>query len=171
MPALSIIWRTVGLLLATSVDSVLEVLPPVSCRPMPAVPDWVRGLFVYRSNLIPLVDAARLLDTPHADDRMSNRVLVIRVCGDHAVHDWPVGLWVEHVLGLDRIDFDTAGTHPGLSTEKGRFLGPVAQTPWGQVQLIRPDEMFTSEQAAVLTQRLAEASKTSAGFGKSAGAA
>jgi chemotaxis signal transduction protein len=58
MSTLAVIWRTAGLLLATSADSILEVLPPLYCSPTAAVPDWVRGLFTYRGRLIPLVDSA-----------------------------------------------------------------------------------------------------------------
>jgi chemotaxis-related protein WspB len=166
MSTLAVIWRTAGLLLATSADSILEVLPPLYCSPTAAVPDWVRGLFTYRGRLIPLVDSARLLGASTAPDRMVNRVLVVRVSSHHgdSTIDWPVGLWVENVLELERIDFtgastgagDVANRHPGFATDAGRFLGPVAQTEWGQVQLVNPAEIFSDEQVRVLTERLTE---------------
>lgn len=151
MSKLGVIWRAAGLLMATSAESVVEVLPPVAWRPAPGAPEWVRGLFSYRANLIPLIDTARLLDAPPEPDRMLNRVIVVRVDGD-----WSVGLWVESVLELERVDFDAPGGHPGFATEAGRFLGPVAQTPWGQVQLVEPRGLFTPDQIGVLTDRITE---------------
>jgi chemotaxis-related protein WspB len=153
---LGVIWRSAGLLMAIDSASIVEVLPPVSCRPAPGTPGWVRGLFVYRGALIPLVDAARLLGAAPGPDRMANRVIVIRVAAGGAPTEWPVGLWVESVLEIERIDFEAAGGHPGFATDTGRFLGPVAQTRWGQVQRLSPEQLLTPEQAAILTERLSE---------------
>ena len=157
MRTLAVIWHSAGLLMATDSTSVVEVLPPVSCRPMPGTPDWVRGLFGYRGALVPLVDAASLLNAPRGPVRMANRVIVVSVGTDTTPIDWRVGLWVESVLEVERLDFDSAGGHPGFAADSGRFLGPVAQTRWGQVQLMKPAEIFTPEQTRIMTQRLAEA--------------
>lgn len=156
MRELRVIWRSAGLIAATTIDDVVEVVPPVAWRAAPGTPPWVRGLFSYRGQLVPLVDVARLLGAAPEPDRMVNRVIVIRVPrGDTAV-EWHVGLWVETVLELDRIDFEAQGGHPGFATEAGRFLGPIAQTQWGQVQLIKPRELFTPDEIAVLTDRMCE---------------
>jgi chemotaxis-related protein WspB len=153
---LAVIWRSAGLLMAIDSRSVVEVLPPVSCRPALGAPCWVRGLFSYRGALIPMVDAATLLGTERESDRMSNRVLVVRASADASPAGLLVGLWVESVLEIDRIDFGAAGGHPGFATHAGRFLGSVTQTRWGQVQQIRPQELFTAEQAIILSERNAE---------------
>jgi chemotaxis-related protein WspB len=155
--ALAVIWRSGELLMAIDARSVVEVLPPVSCRAAPGTPGWVRGLFAYRGALIPLVDAGSLLGMARGPDRMCNRVIVVRVAVGSGALDWPVGVWVESVLEIERTDFGGVGGHSGFATEAGRFLGPVVQSRWGQVQLVRPEEIFTLEQAAIMTQRLAEA--------------
>jgi len=150
---LAVIWKSAGLVLAADASAVVEVLPPLAWRPTPCSPEFVRGLFAYRGTLIPLVDSARLLGAEPAPDRVSNRVLVLRTAVGPGP-SWHVGVWVDAVLDLDRVDFDAAGSHPGFGTEAGRFLGPVARTRWGMVQLVKPDELFTPEQIEVLTQRL-----------------
>ncbi|MCC6428449.1 MAG: chemotaxis protein CheW [Phycisphaerales bacterium] len=161
MPVLSVIWRSAGSLLAMHARDVVEVLPPLASRPAPAVPDWVRGLFVFRGRLIPLVDCATLLGASSPPDRMMNRVLVARVvAGDERlwpVGNWPVGIWVESVLDIGSIDFDAADAHPGLASPTGKFLGPVAQTRWGLVQLVRPSHLFAPDQIDTLIQRLEQA--------------
>ncbi len=156
MATLSVIWRSAGLVLALDAASVVEVVPPLAWRAAPGVPEFVRGLFMYRGRLAPLVDAASLLGGGAAADRMMNRVLVLRVPGEGSPSPWLVGLWVECVLDLDRIDFRAADHHPGFATEECRFLGPVTNTRWGLVQLVEPRALLTSEQVAILTQRLAE---------------
>jgi chemotaxis-related protein WspB len=153
---LAVIWRSAGLVLAIDAASVIEVVPPLAWRPAPGLPDFVRGLFMYRGQLTPLVDASRLLESEPAPDRMMNRVLVLRMPGHGDTPPCQVGLWVECVLDLERIDFHAPDHHPGFATEGCRFLGPVTQTRWGLVQLVEPRELFTAEQVAVLTQRLAE---------------
>jgi chemotaxis-related protein WspB len=165
MPTLAIIWRAAELLLATDAESVIEVLPPVACRPIPNAPEWVRGVFVHRGELVPLIDAQRLLagvapagpplPGAHAD-RMCNRVLAIRLAGAGDVPEWRAGLWVQSILELERIDFAGPEAHPGLATE-ARFLGPIAPTRFGLVQLVKTHELFTREQIDVLTRRMSEA--------------
>lgn len=157
MRSLAVIWRAAGLLFATHVDAVVEALPPLAWRATPGVPDWVRGVFSYRGQLIPLVDVSLLLGATPSPDRMVNRVLIVRCARADKTGEWPVGLWVDCVLELERIDFDASGSHPGFDTGAGRFLGPIAQTAMGQVQLVKPAEIFTPEQAAILTERLREA--------------
>lgn len=156
MATLAMIWRSAGQVLAIDVASVVEVVPPVAWRSTPAVPEFVRGLFMYRGRLIPLVDAARLLQGEPAPDRMMNRVLVLRVPGHEGRAEWHVGLWVECILDLERVDFRAPDHHPGFATEECRFLGPVTRTHWGLAQLVEPRELFTPEQESTLTHRLAE---------------
>lgn len=156
MGKLGLIWRVGGYLMAINTESVIEVLPPVSCRPMSGTPDWIRGLFVYRGTLIPLVEMSRLLGQQVSPDRLSNRVLVVKMQSPGIAIEWPLGIWVESVMEVERLDSDSKGGHPGLATDQSRFLGPVIPTRWGQVQFVNPSEFFTPEQARIMTQRLSE---------------
>lgn len=160
MRKLGVIWSAAGLLMAIDSCEIVEVLPPVTCRPAPGVAHWLRGLFVYRGELIPLVDAGVLLGAARAPERMVNRVIVTRVSNVQSsdpASGWPVAIWVDNLLEIDRIDFETTGTHPGLGGDSARFLGPIAQTRWGTVQLVRPEHLFQPDQIRVLSERIAEA--------------
>lgn len=154
MSSLAVIWRAGGLLFSTGVENVAEVLPSVRASELPAAPDWVRGLFVYRGELIPLVDGARLLGRAREPERMINRVLVMRTRDAECGGENLVGVWVQSVLDLDRPAFEAKGTHAGLANESTRFLGRVAQTRFGQVQEVLPAELFGAEQAELLWARV-----------------
>ena len=45
--------------------SVIEVLPLVPARPIPLMPDYVRGIFTYRGRLVPLIDLGRRFAVGH----------------------------------------------------------------------------------------------------------
>lgn len=154
MPTLAVIWRAAGLLLATDVDSIIEILPPLACRPAPHAPAWIRGVFIYRGELIPLIDAERLLagNAPARPGQMSNRVIAIRLSAPGQTPERRAGLWVESILELDRIEFASQEASPGFAAGAARFLGPIATTRHGLVQLVRSGELFTPDQLAVLTR-------------------
>lgn len=135
MAKLTLIWRSADRTLATSVEDVVEVLPPLEWSPSPGAPEWVRGFFSYRGRRIPLLDAGALFETPRGADSMANRVLVLR-------SDRPAlfGLWVRGVLDLERLDVPAHSSAPGAKIES-RF---------GPVQPAHPRELLTPDHAAVL---------------------
>ena len=46
---------------AIEAGSVVEVLPAVPVRPLPAMPDYVLGVVAYRGTMIPVIDVPRRL--------------------------------------------------------------------------------------------------------------
>ncbi|MFO0872692.1 MAG: chemotaxis protein CheW [Phycisphaerales bacterium] len=161
-PTLALVWRVGRLLCASEAATIEEVLSPVPCWAAPLVPPWVRGLFSYRGELAAMVDVAALLGIEATEDRMSNRVLVMRLdphgstTGAAERGARLLGLWVHSVLDLASVDFRSAAAHPGFANDQARFLGPIGQTPWGLAQLVTPRELFTEEQWAVVSARLRE---------------
>ncbi|MBS0191811.1 MAG: chemotaxis protein CheW [Phycisphaerales bacterium] len=152
MNSLAVIWSCGGLLFSTATESVIEVLSPVSPTPAPGAPAWLLGLFDYRGKLIPLVRVSELLGRERAADRMSNRVLVVKADLGADFRQCPVGLWVDHIVELERPDFGTA--HPGFAVPGADFLGAVVQTKFGQVREVRAGNLFTAEQIELLAGRL-----------------
>jgi chemotaxis-related protein WspB len=157
MSTLALVWRIGALHFAIDAAAVVEVLPPLAWRGVPGVPGWIRGLVTHRGRLVPLVDVAALLGLPGTPAKMANRVVVVRRAQPGAADEWPGGRGVESVVDLERLEPTGAGSYPGFESAKGRFLGPIVPTRWGNVQLVDPREIFTIEQAAVLTGRLREA--------------
>jgi len=79
---------------------VVEVVPLPTARPLPDAPAAVRGLFVHRGRLTPLIDLARLLGTAPLRDRLSTRVIVVEPAGGRVERPLRVGVAAEGVLGL-----------------------------------------------------------------------
>jgi chemotaxis-related protein WspB len=138
-----VIWTSKGHRYATPSAAVVEVIPMVQSRPMPGSEPWLTGLFDYRGELLPLLDSSRLLGHDASNVRMSSRILVIRVGDETDESSERVGLIVEHVLGAERLDFEDATAHPPAPAAGIEFLGPVALTPSGTVQLTVPARLPT----------------------------
>ncbi|MFM1997155.1 MAG: hypothetical protein RLZZ111_1542 [Planctomycetota bacterium] len=86
---------------------VVEVVPLLATRPLPDAPAAVRGLFVHRGRLTPLIDLARLLGGPPLRDRLSTRVIVVDMPRAGTERPARLGVAAEAVLSLCD---DTAAT-------------------------------------------------------------
>lgn len=133
-----VIWTSHGHRYATPSSALVEVIPIVQSRPIPGSEPWLVGLFDYRGKLLPLVDSSRLIGHDASDVRMSSRILVISVENEKAETPEHVGLLVEHVLGAEPIEFGEEIDRPPVPTSGIEFLGPVALTAAGTVQLTDP---------------------------------
>jgi chemotaxis-related protein WspB len=135
-----VIWTSAGHKYATPSHAVIEVIPVVEFRAAPQSDPWIKGLFNYRGTLLPLLDASQLLGHEAGETRMFGRILVIQTgqSGKDDAGQRPVGLLVQRVLGSEDLDFQDDSGHPGLPASGVPFLGPVALTPHGTIQLTEP---------------------------------
>jgi chemotaxis signal transduction protein len=146
---------------AIPTGSVVEVIPAVEWRPLPHVEAWVKGVINYRATLIPLLDFALLLKQDPRALRRSARIVIVRTgredqsqlperSEERAAEETTapasppsekaqlsqVGLLVEQLLGSENLDLgDHTSAVTGIS-EAADFLGPVALTRFGTIQLI-----------------------------------
>ncbi len=110
----------------------------VYSRPIPGREPWLVGWFDYRGTLLPLFDSSRLLGQDASEIRMSSRILVMQVDEIEAQPPYRLGLVVEHVLGVETLEFDERAAHPKPASPALAFLGAVALTNGGTVQLTIP---------------------------------
>ncbi len=136
-----VVWTSHGQRYATPAAAIVEVIPMVQSRPIPGSHAWLVGLFDYRGELLPLFDAARLIGDQASTIRMSSRILV--VASDNQKDHRPSrgGLMVEHVLGSERLDDPVQAAAGHSSSPAVGFLGPVALTPAGTIQLTDPSRL------------------------------
>jgi chemotaxis signal transduction protein len=136
-----VVWSSAGQFYATPTDQVVEVISVVQTRPLPQVPPWVRGLMNYRGRLIELLDMPLRLGQAPCESRMASRILVVQTDRREQGESKLVGLLVEELFGSQDLDFTDRSGHPGLSPDEIEFLGPVALTEAGTVQLTDPSRI------------------------------
>jgi chemotaxis-related protein WspB len=133
-----VVWSAAGHRYAVDVEQIVEITPLVDARAIPQTDRWIRGLINYRGQLIPLLDMAALLGDAPCPPRMACRILVVRIQSEEPTL---VGLAVEQLIGVQRLDFDAATAHPGLSAAKADYLGPVVWSEQTAVELVYPERL------------------------------
>ncbi|NQW48881.1 MAG: chemotaxis protein CheW [Planctomycetes bacterium] len=131
---------------------VVEVLPLVPARPIPRMPDYVRGIFIHRGRLVPLIDLGlRLADHPPAA-LLSTRVIVVEYLpvqtgADHA----PIrlGIVAENVVSFCS-DADAEAFLPGMHMPSAPYLGRLLRIGGRTIQLIRVEHLLPGELVAGL---------------------
>lgn len=175
MRTLAVIWAIAGrtdvakgsgdILFAIEGRSVVEVLPPIQVRPLPAVATWVRGLATVRGASIAIVDVRRLLGFEARTPSSRNRIIVVPMPEPHGRRH--LGLWVDAVIDVRQVDFGAPEAHPGVApctgpSEDGHhllaadLLGPLGPTPWGLAQLVQPRQLFDDAGWSAIASRLEE---------------
>ncbi|ACK67957.1 CheW protein [Rippkaea orientalis PCC 8801] len=141
--------------LGTNVSALLEAkivkeiiaVPEKEILPVPEMPNWVFGIYGYRSEILWMIDLKILLEYPSswlslADNHPRNRSLMtIVVCYQEQM----LGLIVPNVQGI--IEYNLSELHPPSSElfapeilpfVEGHFTGNQQEI----IMLLNPDEIF-----------------------------
>ena len=87
----------------------------VALRPIAHAPAYVAGMFVLRGAVIPVVDLCQLMLSTPCADRMSSRIMLVRL-GDHVL-----GVLAEQVTEAMQIQRQAAG----ISVPGAPYLGDL----------------------------------------------
>ena len=101
---------------------VIEVLPLVTARPIPRMPEFIRGIFTHRGRLVPLVDLARLLIDQPLRETLSTRVIVVEFPTGPDDQRMRLGVAAENVLSLCSTD-ETEASLPTIRSPGAPALG------------------------------------------------
>lgn len=134
--------------------TVIEVLPLVPARPLPLVPDFVRGIFTYRGRLVPLVDLGRRFATGESTEkrpnRLSTRVIVVEFpAAGQAPYPVRLGLVAENVVSIRSAEEADSAT-PEMALSHAPFLGQVLRLGGQTVQLIAVERLLPPDLLAGL---------------------
>ena len=127
---------------------VIEVLPLVPARPIPHVPDYVRGIFTYRGRLVPLVDLAVRLAMGRLAERLSTRVIVVQftMAGRETQQ---LGLVAENVISICSAE-DAEASLPALDFRDAPFLGRILRLGGRTIQLLEVESILPADVSAGL---------------------
>ncbi|MFH0735564.1 MAG: chemotaxis protein CheW [bacterium] len=119
-----------------------EVVPFMNLIPIPKAPDYLRGIFNYRGNNIPVIDLSMIIKNNITENILSAKILVIRL--NFSGEEKTVGLIVKKVNEIIRIDDDKLN-EPSVVINEAKFLGKVFTHANKLVQLIEVSSIISEE--------------------------
>ncbi len=97
---------TDGLIMGISTEYVIEIIANYSIRPLPVVPDYVRGIINLRGQVIPVIDLRLRMGREFAEYDSTTCIIIIEVDSTF------VGLAVDSVLQVQEINAAKASPIP-----------------------------------------------------------
>lgn len=126
--------------LALDIRHVREVLPRVELRPVGGSADWLAGVFVYRGDVIPVIDLHRLTGAGECPPHLSSRIILVpRTTPDGK--EQVVGLLATQVADVREIRADEPRL-AGVAAGGHANLGPVVADGNGTLRLMDPDRLL-----------------------------
>jgi chemotaxis-related protein WspB len=122
---------------------VIEVLPLVPARPIPHMPEFIRGIFTYRGRLVPLVDLAVRLAVGRIQERLSTRVIVVEYAAA-AREPQHLGLVAENVISVCSAE-EADASLPSLEFGDAPFLGRILRIGGRTIQLLEVEKLLPGD--------------------------
>ncbi len=131
---------------ALRLAAIARVLPVAELKAIPLAPPFVAGLLDLHGAPVPVIDLSRLAGVIPEQVWFDTRIVLA---------DYPlgggatacIGLLAEHVIGVETVE-PGALRDPGLAGAP--FMGQVASTAHGMLQLVEVDELLPAEVRALL---------------------
>jgi chemotaxis-related protein WspB len=125
--------------LALDVREVREVVPRVCLQRVAGSPAWLAGVFIYRGQVVPVIDLHRLIDAGECPPHLSSRIILVA----HPVDDVKrlVGLLAAQVADIRDLQAPTQA-QPRLAVAGQPDLGPVLVDGREIVHLVELDRLL-----------------------------
>jgi chemotaxis-related protein WspB len=120
---------------------VIEVLPLVTARPIPRMPESIRGVFTHRGRLVPLVDLGRLLIDQPLRETLSTRVIVVEFSASPDEQRVRLGVAAENVLSLCSSD-ETEASLPTIRSPAVPALGRLLRIGGRTIQVLDVEHLL-----------------------------
>jgi len=120
---------------------VSEVLPLVKARPIPRLPDFVRGVFTHRGRLVPLIDLGWLLADQPLREKLSTRVIVVEFSTGTEDQRVRLGVAAENVLSLCFSD-ESVASLPAIRSPAAPFLGRLLRIGSRTIQVLDVEHLL-----------------------------
>jgi len=125
------------------ITHVVEVIPVVRLRRIPAVPEYVAGIFRYRGRPAPVIDLTRLMTGSATPALLSARIILVRQPRQDA-SDGVIGLLVERAAAGLAEQGETA-MRSGIATPEAPYLGGVAMAGDDMIQYVGVDQLLPAD--------------------------
>jgi chemotaxis-related protein WspB len=125
--------------LALDVRRIREVVPRVRLHALACCPSWLAGAFVYRGQVVPVVDLQRLANLGECPAQLSSRIILVPRPG---VDDGSLlGLLASHVCDLQEVNADGLSPTP-WQDEGAPDFGSVLADRAGVLRLFDLDRLL-----------------------------
>ena len=95
-----------NLVFGVSTNNVIEIITNYMIRPLPMVPDYIRGVINLRGQIIPVMDMRLRLGKPFVEYTASTCIIILEI---QSVN---IGVVVDSVLQVQTIDIEAASPIP-----------------------------------------------------------
>jgi chemotaxis-related protein WspB len=116
-----------------------EIVPSLALRRMPHAPGYIAGLFNYRGAVVPVVDLSLLLQGRACPDRMSTRIMLVRIKGAGSAA--LVGLRAEQATETLKVR-DQDLVSPGIPVSEAPYLGNIINDSRGMIQCVQVEHLL-----------------------------
>ena len=123
---------------AVDVRRVREVVPRVRLTASPGGPAWIAGVFVYRGQVVPVIDLHRLTGAGECPPHLSSRIILVPFpAGSESL----VGLLATQVADIRELPTPSAASEPLTAPAR---LGPAMADGTGIIRLLDPDLLLAA---------------------------
>jgi chemotaxis-related protein WspB len=126
--------------LALDIRRVHEVVPRVRLRSLSGAPEWLAGVFVYRGDVVPVVDLHRLAGAAGCPPHLSSRIILVP-CRFAAGAERLIGLLATRVDDLRELKPE-GHPAPSMRAADQADFGAVYATGQGVIRLFDPDRFL-----------------------------
>ncbi|KMZ54293.1 chemotaxis protein CheW [Dorea sp. D27] len=93
-----------GLIFGVSTENVIEIITNYMIRPLPMVPDYIRGIINLRGQVLPVMDIRLRMNKPFREYTSTTCIIILEI------NSTLIGIVVDSVLQVQ--DIDIAGASP-----------------------------------------------------------
>lgn len=125
---------------AQKVNAIIEIIPMVNLNKIPLAEKYIKGVFNYRGDPVPVIDLCELYTEKPCAEKMSTRIIIVNY-EDNNEQTHILGLIAERVT--DSINMDLCEFKPaGINVENAPFLTGIANDEHGLIQLVELDKIL-----------------------------
>ena len=95
-----------GLVFGVSTENVIEIIRDYMIRPLPMVPDYIRGIINLRGQVLPVLDIRLLMHKPFKEYSSTTCIIILDI------DSVALGIAVDMVLQVQDIDISNASPIP-----------------------------------------------------------
>jgi len=123
-----------------SAEDIVEIVPAVSLKVVPMLPDYAVGLMNYHGNQVPVIDLCHLLLSRACRKKLSTRIILVTRVGS-AGKSITLGFMVEKATEMLTID-QNLYKPPVMRNPDAPTNGPIVEFQGGLVTKISIEDVF-----------------------------